>query len=199
MYRCGAVAVNVKTVQVRALRAGVLDGSALYKLGVGWMCGHSDRPVKVRIGKVLELLNSNQKALISPADLSAIKNLDLACSSRVNGLVFGEQKMRLLLLLIAWLLKFDGTTFHPSSLPADEDEAIVAAIWHLQRIAPRVAVCPACVAPFGFEPVGLVALPSCVSCPQAMQLSPPKPALAPRALVVSSPAVSPSAGVRLRL
>jgi hypothetical protein len=186
-------------VHVQALRASVLDGSALYKLGVGWMACKSTRPIKVRITRVLDLLNSNQRALISAADLSAIKNLDLACSSRMNGIVFGEQKMRLLLLLIAWLLKFDGTTFHQSSLPAGEDDAVVAAIWHLQRIAPTVAVCPACVAPFGFEPVGLVALPSCVSCPQAMQRSPPKPALAPRALGLPSSAVSPSAGVRLRL
>jgi hypothetical protein len=186
-------------VLVRALRGSVLDGSALYKLGVGWISRHSDRPIKVRITRVLDLLHSNQKALISAADVSAIKNLDLACTSRMNGKVFGEQKMRLLLLLIAWLLKFDGTTFHQSSLPAGEDDDIVDAIRHLQRIAPTVAVCPACVAPFGFEPVGLVALPSCVSCPQEMQRSPPKPALAPRALGLPSSAVSPSAGVRLRL
>jgi hypothetical protein len=200
LLRKGGVVVN-NAVDFGLLRHSILNGCFVFRLDQGW---YDPRVSKLQLrvlllSRSLGVLSSSGRALIEDRDVSLIGNLDLLVSPTLNGLVFGNEKFRLALVLFAYVLSFTGTALHPSCLPAGEAEAILKGIRYLEQIASVVAVCPACTAPFGQKPVELVALPSCVSCPQAMQLSPPKPALVPRALVVSSPAVSPSAGVRLRL
>lgn len=190
LLRKGGVVVE-PSVDFAGLRRDILNGCFVYKLDQGWFDSRvSKLQLRVRVlPRTLSFLSSSRRALISDEDVISIGNLDLLDSPKLNGAVFGNHKFRLLLILCAYVLSFNGTALPPSCLPAGEAEAILKGIRYLQGIASVVSVCPACTAPFGLKPVGLVARPSCVSCPQEMETSPLKTALAPRTVI---DAVSPS-------